>query len=139
MLKVVLDTNVLVSGLRSRTGASFRLLEALGRVLTPQLSVPLVLEYEDVLARGLAGSNWSAEQLAAVVDYLCTVGESQEIYYLWRPCLRDPKDDMLLELAVAAGVRWIVTHNLRDFSGTERFGVEAISPQTCLRMLEMKS
>jgi predicted nucleic acid-binding protein len=60
----------------------------------------------------------------------------QEIFYLWRPALPDPDDDLLLELAVAAGCQYIVTHNVADFRGTERWGVAAVSPSQFLKLIE---
>lgn len=130
-LSVVLDTNVLISGLRSRRGASHRLLELVG---TPEfllnLSVPLVVEYEDVAKRQARALGLSHQDIDDVLDYLCSVGEHREIYFLWRPVLRDPRDDMVLELAVEAGCDFVVTHNLRDFAGIEKFGVRAISPSS---------
>jgi len=121
----VLDTNVLVAGLRSRRGASFRLLELVAAgVVRPVLSVPLVLEYEAVLKR--------QGNIDGLLDDLCLLGEYHVVYYLWRPTLRDPSDEMVLELAVAAGCPHIVTHNVRDFAGSERFGVEPCTPQRWL-------
>ena len=121
----MLDTNVLVAGLRSRRGASFRLLELVAAgVVRPVLSVPLVLEYEAVLKR--------QGNIDGLLDDLCLLGEYHVVYYLWRPTLRDPSDEMVLELAVAAGCPHIVTHNVRDFAGSERFGVEPCTPQRWL-------
>ncbi len=91
-MKIVLDTNVVVSALRSRRGASFRLLELLdeGR-FGINLSVPLVLEYEQE-AQSLVGSiPLTRADALAVVDYLCAVAQRHEVFYLWRPLLRDPK------------------------------------------------
>lgn len=68
--------------------------------------------------------------------FLCTSARRQEIFYLWRPYLSDPKDEMVLELAVAAGASHIVTYNLRDFRGAERFGVRVVSPEDFLGALE---
>jgi predicted nucleic acid-binding protein len=136
-VRVVLGSSVLVAALRSQLGASFRLLQELraGRYGIA-LSVPLVLEYEATLL-------WHAEELGlaeaevrALVDYLCCVGVAQEIHFLWRPTLRDPRDECVLELAVAAGCQAIVTHNTRDFIGADRFGVEVLTPGQFLRRLE---
>ncbi len=123
--QVVLDTNVLVAGLRSRRGASFKLLSILGKRSDIQihLSVPLVLEYEATLLAQRAALGLSVEDIDSVLDYLCSIASHQEIYYLWRPFLRDPKDDMVLEVAVAAGCETIVSYNKQDFVGSERFGV----------------
>ena len=94
--KVVFDTNVLIAALRSRRGASFALLELVGTgVFDLVLSVPLVLEYEDAALRG--GLALPAKDIAAVIDYLCAVAIHQPIYFLWRPFVPDPKDDMVAE------------------------------------------
>ena len=72
-----------------------------------------------------------------MVDFLCEVGEKREIYFLWRPFLRDPKDEMVLEVAVEAEADAIVTHNVRDFKGVEeRFGIRIVTPGTFLLELE---
>ena len=131
--QVVLDTNVLVSGLRSRNGASYAVLDLVGRGLFDlHLSVPLVFEYEDVLMREVAGRFVPASTVDAVLDFHCAVARQHRIYFLWRPALRDPGDDMVLELAVAAQADFVVTHNLRDFSGVDRFGLRAVPPRSFL-------
>ncbi|HEX7180838.1 MAG TPA: PIN domain-containing protein [Thermoanaerobaculia bacterium] len=66
----------------------------------------------------------------------CQAAHRQSIFFLWRPCLPDPKNDMVLELAVAAGCEAIVTHDQRDFAGTERLGVRIDAPRDLLRILE---
>lgn len=134
-VQVVLDTNVLVAGLRSQRGASFRLLSLVGadHRFGINLSVPLVLEYESALKRPGTVPALTADELDSVLDYLCSVGHHREIYFLWRPVLRDPKDDMVLEVAVEASCEFVVTHNLRDFRGIERYGVRPLSPSEFLR------
>lgn len=137
MHRVVLDTNVLVAGLRSRQGASFRALTLLGQGrFQVAVSVPLMLEYEDVLLRPGGQLELDANDVATVLDYLCSIAHHQAVFYLWRPLLPDPKDDMLLELAVAARCSAIVTHNLRDFAGAQSFGISILSPGAFLRILE---
>ena len=96
-----------------------------------------MFEYEDVLGRLVEGGYTSSPDVAALLDYLCTVGHKQSIFFLWRPLLPDPKDDMVLELAVAAVCPRIVTHNAADFAGAEKFGVEVISPGKFLKALEV--
>jgi predicted nucleic acid-binding protein len=97
--------------------------------------VPLLLEYEDVLKRPDAGHLLSPEQVDDVLDFLCASASLRDIFYLWRPILSDPKDDFVLELAVESGCKYIITFNLRDFTGAQKFGVAAIRPQEFLREL----
>ena len=128
-----MDTNVLLSGLRSRNGASFRVLRLVGRErFETVLSVPLALEYESVLKRQSRVLGLTHSDVDDVLDFLCKVSDLRQIFYLWRPFLRVPGDDMVLELAVEAEAEFIVTHNLRDFAGAEEFGVRALTPQALL-------
>ncbi len=132
--QVVIDTNVLVAALRSRRGASHRLLMLVGDDrFELNLSVPLVLEYEDAALRVAEQGFLTTEDVGAILDYLCAVANHRQVFYLWRPFLSDPKDDMVLELAVAAGCEFIVTHNKSDFGGVEQFGVKAVTPGEFLR------
>ena len=132
--RVVLDTNVLVSALRSRRGASFKVLELVGQDRFDLcVSVPLVVEYESAAKRVAALAGLRRADIDDIIDYLCRVAEHREIFYLWRPCLKDAKDDRVLELAVESEVDFIVTHNVRDFSGAEQFGVRVLTPQEFLR------
>ena len=133
--QIVLDTNVVVTALRSRHGASFRLLSLVGRspAFAINLSVPLILEYEDVAKRQSPALGLTFEDIDDILDYLCSVARLREIFFLWRPFLRDPKDDMVLELAVEAGCEVIVTYNQRDFAGCERFGVRPVTPKQFLQ------
>lgn len=135
-MRVVIDTNVLVSALRSRRGAAYRLLNLVGTGrFEIVISVPLVLEYEDVARRLLAETGLTIAELDVILDYLCAVGYRQPIFYLWRPFLRDPKDDMVLELAVASHSDAIVTYNRTDFEGAERFGLQLLTPAECLKTI----
>ncbi len=127
--QVVLDTNVIVSALRSRRGASYRLLMLVGQAnFEINLSVPLVLEYEDAAKRLLGQIALNEQDIDDILDYLCRIAQQHEIFYLWRPFLKDPKDDMVLELAVNARCEFIVTYNRQDFAGIEQFGVRIITP-----------
>jgi putative PIN family toxin of toxin-antitoxin system len=134
--KIVLDTNVLIAALRSRKGASFQVLKRIGRgQFDIVLSVPLFLEYEDVAKRTSRAVGLRHSDIDDILDYLCSVGEHREIFFLWRPFLKDPMDDMVLEVAVESNCDYIVTHNIKDFRGIEKFGIEAIRPGKFLRKL----
>jgi predicted nucleic acid-binding protein len=78
----------------------------------------------------------SGEEAVGVVDYLCRVARRQKIHFLWRPALRDPRDEFVLELAVAAACEAIVTHNVRDFGGARPFGVQVLTPSEFLAWVE---
>lgn len=135
-----MDTNVAVAGLRSSRGASFRVLQLIGTgSFEMALSVPLVLEYEDVLKRSTGALGLLSEDVDVLIQYWCSSAHLQAIHFLWRPVLRDPKDDHILELAVAAGGGLIVTHNTRDFSESMAWGVEAIRPGEFLRRIGVTS
>ncbi len=133
--RVVIDTNVIVSALRSQRGASALLLSMLGRGLFEMhISVPLALEYEDVLLRKRDELGLSTDDVVGLVDSLCAVAHRHDrIYFKWRPMLPDERDEHILDLAVKAQCEAIITFNVRDFSGVERFGIRAIDPQAFLR------
>lgn len=131
--RIVLDSNVLVAASRSRRGASAKLLTLVGSgKFEICVSVPLVLEYEDAVMRQMEVRSPERQAWDDILDYICKVARRQEVFYLWRPLLRDPKDEMVLELAVAAGCAAIVTYNGRDFAGTEAFGVMVRTPKEFL-------
>jgi len=75
------------------------------------------------------------EEVNDVVDAVCTLGQRHNIHFLWRPYLPDEKDEMVLELAVAARCDYIITYNRRDFRGVEQFGIEVLGPRTFLQQL----
>ncbi len=140
MIDVVLDTSVLVAALRSRRGASFELLRLVGDTRWRlHLSTALLLEYEEV-ARREAQQFWAKPELVeSILDFLCAQGVEHAISFRWRPALRDPDDDFLLELAIASEARYIVTHNVRDFVEAGVFGVEVITPAQLLLKLDQTS
>lgn len=131
--RIVIDTNVLVAALRSNKGASYKLVALLGSGwYEPAVSVPLVLEYEAVAKRFLKETRLTAKDIDAVIDYICSVACITHVSYLWRPFLKDADDDMILEAAVVAGCTHIVTFNVTDFGGAERFGITVMKPQAFL-------
>ena len=132
---IVIDTCVFISVLRSRNGASFKLLSLIDdSKFEFFLSVSLVLEYEAVAKRMSRSIGLTYQDIDDVIDYMCTIGKHRKVHFLWRPNLKDPGDDFILELAVESGCKYIVTHNIRDFSGSEKFGVKVITPQELLRV-----
>ena len=138
--RIVLDTNVLVAAIRSRQGASFRLVSGIGTSsYTVCLSVPLFAEYESKLLEHGKEVGFGASEIGVILDYVASVAHLQEIFFLWRPVLRDPKDDMVLELAVAAEASSIVTHNVRDFDAASEFGIQVARPGEYLNRIGVNS
>jgi len=133
---VILDTPVLVSGLRSNRGASFQILRALrAGNLKVSVSVALVLEYESVLLRPGLIPNFTSEELSRIIDGICLMAQHHRIFFAWRPFLSDPNDDLVLEVAVAASAPYIITHNISDFAGSDSLGVHPITPSAALNMI----
>jgi len=134
--QVVIDTNVIVAGLRSRRGSAFRLLTLIDTGhYDIHFSVPLVLEYTEVLLRESLNLYLSREEVDDLIDFYCAVEVQHEIFFLWQSFLRDPKDEMVLELAVKAGCQSIITYNTRDFAGVEQFGLNLLEPSEFLRLI----
>jgi putative PIN family toxin of toxin-antitoxin system len=137
MGNTVVDTSVFISALMSKRGAAYLLLSLAGKKhFDISLSVPLVLEYEEAAKRHIGSQLQLSEQdVDNIIDYLCAVGQHHNIYYLWRPALRDLSGDMVLELAVNAGCGYIVTYNTRDFHGAENFGIHVVTPKIFLEKI----
>jgi putative PIN family toxin of toxin-antitoxin system len=133
--RIVIDTNVIIAALRSRRGASALLLSLLGDDrFEMHLSIPLVLEYEDILLRQQGELGLTKSDVDSLINSLCALGVRHEIiHFNWRPVLPDMRDEHILDLAVKGQCEAIVTFNIRDFSGIEQFGIRAINPQTFLR------
>jgi len=131
---VVIDTGILVSALKSKRGASFKILSLLpSDRFAFHLSVPLVCEYEAVLKRTDMGIDWTTGEIDELLDIICLLGRKHDIWYLWRPLLQDAGDEFIAELAVTAQVDAIVTYNVRDFKGMEKFGINVITPKEFLQ------
>lgn len=137
-MRVVFDTSVLVAAAKSRRGASFALVRSIPNPkFEAALSVPLYTEWQAVLTRPAnLPPGQGPEQAYAFLQYLAGHCHLQDIFYLWRPCLKDADDDMILELAVAARCSHILTHNLKDFRGAESFGIVAITPGDFYRLIQ---
>ena len=131
---IILDTNVLLTALKSSLGTSFRLLTMIqDERFSLHISAPLIAEYESVLKRGhLALSD---QQIDDIIDFICAKAMHHKIFYLWRPVLKDPDDDFLLELAVKANAM-IITWNLTDFKRASKFGIKVMTPRDFLNELE---
>lgn len=139
-MKIVIDTNIVLASLMSRDGVSNRfmiwLFEHHEKVNV--VSNTLVTEFEAVLLREKNRKHYeqfSKEDLRSFIDDICLISHHQKISFLWRPFLKDIKDDMVLETAFNAGCDYIVTYNVKDFSGVEeKFSIKIITPNTFLKI-----
>jgi putative PIN family toxin of toxin-antitoxin system len=139
MRKIVLDTSVMVAGLRTRLGAANAVLRLIAqRRLIALATPPLFLEYEDVLKRpehrlvhGLA-----LETIDEFLAEFAALIEPVEVHFQWRPQSRDPNDEMVLEAAINGGAGALVTYNVADFVGVvERFKI-MLRPADLLRRMK---
>jgi putative PIN family toxin of toxin-antitoxin system len=138
--RIVLDTSVVVAGLRSQSGAGNALLRLVaGRQLVLLATPPLFLEYEDVLKRP---EQRLAHGLtpAAVDEFLAELAaliEPVDLHFQWRPQVRDPADEMVLEAAINGHADALVTYNIADFtSAGERFGIPILRPAELLKKVK---
>ena len=138
-MKIILDTNIILSALFSSKGASNKLLIWLFKQKKKYnvISNTLVTEYEDVLTRDKnikQYNNLTINEIERFLDDICLISHHQKIYFLWRPFLKDSNDDMVLEVAVNAGAKAIITFNPKDFKGVkEKFNIEILTPKEFLK------
>jgi len=122
--------------MRSNTGASHEILRLvrLGEIEIA-LSVALAIEYETVTVRPGLVPHLTSKDIRDIIDVLCHMAHKQKIFFAWRPFLRDPNDDLVLELAVAAGCQYIITHNIKDFRNSETLDINTITPAQALNLI----
>jgi putative PIN family toxin of toxin-antitoxin system len=142
-MRLVVDTAVMVAAIRSDTGASrYLLVAALERRFTMLVSVPLLIEYQAVMTRQehLSASHLSGRDVEILLDAVAAIVEPVWLDFLWRPVLRDPDDDMVLETGVNGRAEGIVTFNHRHFvSVTKQFAIDVLSPAKVVDQLEKRS
>jgi len=126
-----------VAALRSRQGASWRILDLVRREeVQMHVTVPLALEYEEVLLRHREAADWSRRETLAFLGLLLRKAQRHEVYYLWRGHADDPEDAHVLEAAIAAQASRPVTFNTGDFTDASQLGVEVMTPGEFLRTIE---
>src|SRR5882724_4417355 len=139
-MRLVLDTDAVIAAMRSPTGASAAIVRAVRqRKVTLLLSVPLALEYEAVCRRSehRIEAGLSVRQVEIFLDAIIAMGEPVQAHFLWRPQLRDPNDEMVLEAAVNGRADALVTYNVADFAGpAERFRISVLRPGDLLKKVK---
>ncbi|MFM2431411.1 MAG: hypothetical protein RLZZ511_2624 [Cyanobacteriota bacterium] len=135
--QLIVDTNVLISGLRSKQGASYQLLTRLkDDHWQINISVPLILEYETLLNRESAVLQIDSTIINRILNDICAIANHHEIFYIWRPTVKDPNDDFLVDLAIKAQADYIITYNQKDLSpSTRQFGLKVITPKEFLQFV----
>ena len=134
--KIIIDSNVILSGLKSKNGYSFKLLKQIpNNKFKVAISVPLILEYESLLMSNIKTLGLNKKDINDFINYICKISEHTKIYYLWRPFLKDPYDDHLLEVAAASSSKYIITFNIKNFINIEQFGIKVLKPKDFIKIL----
>ena len=132
----MLDTDVVIAAMRSPSGASAAILRSVrGGLATLLLSAPLAMEYEAVCKKveHRVAAQLSEQQVEIFVNAVIAMAEPVRTHFLWRPQLRDPNDEMVLETAINGRADALVTFNVRDYgSAPSRFGVDVLLPRTAI-------
>jgi predicted nucleic acid-binding protein len=124
--QIVVDTNVLVSGLRSSLGASYKLLSIL---------TALLFEYEEILKGASKDLGLTLQEVDLAIAAICNIANFHPIFFLWRPMLKDADDEFLIDLALKAQADFIITYNQRDLQAVERFGIQVVTPKQFLQIV----
>jgi putative PIN family toxin of toxin-antitoxin system len=138
ILRAVMDTNVVESGLRSQLGKSFELLRALRQgVWRAVVSNHLVHEYEEILKAHAAELGLSLQDIDDVLNVLCAMAEEWSLGLEWKPILHDPDDEPMVQLAFESGAKRIVTHNLRHLAPARALGIEVLRPRDFAAIIKL--
>ncbi|MEA5553142.1 putative toxin-antitoxin system toxin component, PIN family [Anabaena cylindrica UHCC 0172] len=134
--QIVLDTNVLLSGLISSRGASYRLLTILNDTRWQlNISTTLIFEYEAILKREKDLLTLNDEDINNIIEAICAIANKRTIFYLWRPIAIDPNDDFIIDLAVESQADFIITYNQKDLKPADKFGIKVVLPKEFLQIV----
>jgi putative PIN family toxin of toxin-antitoxin system len=140
LLRIVLDTSVVVAGLRTRLGAGNAVLRLVAEDRVKLLATPpLFLEYEDVLKRPehRLAHGFAVDEIDEFLSELAALIEPVEVHFQWRPQTRDPNDEMVLEAAINGQADAVVTYNVSDFAeASERFEIAVMTPSELLKKVK---
>jgi predicted nucleic acid-binding protein len=134
--RVILDTNVIVAALRSRKGASYRLLMTLGHPRWQSVVTPaLMYEYEDAARRPGNAPGLSEQEITDILDMIYRESHRQLVWFSWRPAASDPGDDLVLDAAIAGRCDFVVSFNERHLRVAGDFGIEVLTPAALLKLI----
>lgn len=136
LYQIVIDTNVILAGLRSDKGASYKLLTILNdKRFQINVSATLVFEYEEILKREQQQTGLNYEDIDNIINGICYLANHHEIFYIWRPLAKDKDDDFLIDLALKCQANFIISYNTKDLQPIEKFGISILTPKQFLQLL----
>jgi len=134
--QIVIDTNVILAGLRSNQGASYKLLTILNDLrFQINISATLIFEYEEILKREAKNINLDDNDINNFINGICYLAKHHKIFYIWRPLARDKDDDFLLDLAVKCQADFIISYNQKDLKSISQFNIVILTPKQFLQLL----
>jgi putative PIN family toxin of toxin-antitoxin system len=136
MIRAVLDTNILLSALRSRNGASHAILSRfVNKEFQWVIGNTVLSEYDEVLKRECPGFGVSVETVDRILDAVCAGANFHQTSSFWKTALPDPDDEAFAQLALEAKVGYLVTCNLRDYPPERLPALRVVSPREFLQVL----
>jgi putative PIN family toxin of toxin-antitoxin system len=134
--QIVIDTNVILAGLKSKKGASYKLLTILNdQRFQINISTTLVFEYEEILKREQQKIGLNNEDIDNIINGICYLANHHQLFYIWRPLAKDKDDDFLIDLALKCQAQFIVSYNQKDLQPVEKFGISILTPKQFLQLL----
>ncbi len=134
--QIVIDTNVILAGLKSKKGASYLLLKHLNtNYFKINISTTLIFEYEYVLKREHENLGLTLEDVDEIINGICHLANHHKIYYLWRPLSKDPNDDFIIDLALKSQANFIISYNQKDLKTIAKFNISILTPKQFLQLL----
>lgn len=134
--QIVIDTNVILAGLKSNQGASYKLLKILNdQRFEINISTTLIFEYEEILKREQEQIGLNNQDIEDVINGICFLANQHQLFYIWRPIAKDKDDDFIIDLALKCQANFIISYNYKDLKPVEKFGISILTPKQFLQIL----
>ena len=134
--QIVIDTNVVLAGLKSNKGASYKLFTILhDQRFKINISTTLVVEYEAILKRQQQQIGLNLEEIDNIINGICHLANHHQLFYIWRPFAKDKDDDFLIDLALKCQAQFIISYNQKDLQPIEKLGISILTPKQFLQLL----